>query len=92
MVVECFWNVHKKIPVLKCLLNKVAGLQDCCKTCLSQGHLRFYFSLGKTLKISSTFCRPCSSKSVKCKVIFTEPYLEPSRWSAMEVFCENSYF
>ena len=36
--------------MLKCLINKVAALQDCCKTYLSHAHLRFYFSLGKTLK------------------------------------------
>ena len=26
IVVECFWNVHRKMPVLECLLNEVAGL------------------------------------------------------------------
>ena len=78
--------------MLKCLINKVAALQDCCKTYLSHAHLRFYFSLGKTLKKkSSTFYRPCSSKNVKCKVMFIEAYLEPSRTSAIQLFCENSF-
>ena len=27
--------------------------------------------------------------NVNCKVIFTEAYLEPSRISTMELFCEN---
>ena len=51
VVVECSWNVYRKILVLKCLFNKVAGLQDCSKTFLFfTSHSRFYFSLGKTLK------------------------------------------
>ena len=36
--------------MLESLFNKVAGLQDCCKTYLLHAHLRYYFSLGKTLK------------------------------------------
>ena len=32
------------------LFNDVAGLQDCCKGYLLHTLLRFYFSLGKTLK------------------------------------------
>ena len=36
--------------VLKSLFNKVAGLKDCWKTYLLHSYLRFYFSLGKTLK------------------------------------------
>ena len=29
-------------------------------------------------------------KNVKCKVMFTEAYLEPSQTSMMELFCKNS--
>ena len=29
-------------------------------------------------------------KNVKCKVMFTEACLEPSRTSTMELFCKNS--
>ena len=36
--------------MLESLFNKVAGLQDCCKAYLLHTLLRFYFSLGKTLK------------------------------------------
>ena len=36
--------------VLETLSSKVTGLQDCRKTYLLYLHLRFYFSLGKTLK------------------------------------------
>ena len=43
------------------------------------------------LKNLSTFYRPCSSKNVKCKVMFTEAYLKPIQPSAKELFCENSY-
>ena len=90
MVVKCFWKIHRKIPVLECLLNKVVGLQDCCKTYLVHAHLRFYFSLGKTSKnFINVLYRPCSSKNVKCKVMFIEAYLEPSRTFAMELFYKN---
>ena len=30
------------------------------------------------------------SKNVKCNVMFTEAYLEPSRTPTMELFCENT--
>ena len=36
--------------MLESPFNKVAGLQDCWETYLLHAHLRFYFSLGKTLK------------------------------------------
>ena len=36
--------------MLRSHFNKVAGLQDCCKTYLLHALLRFYFSLAKTLK------------------------------------------
>ena len=36
--------------MLESLFNKVAGLQDCCKAYLLHSLLRFYLSLGKTLK------------------------------------------
>ena len=39
-----------KTPMLESLFNKVAGLQDCCKAYLLHTPLKFYFSLGKTLK------------------------------------------
>ena len=32
------------------LFNKVAGLQDCCKTYIVHPHVRFYFAVCKTLK------------------------------------------
>ena len=40
---------HTHVPVLESLFDKVAGLQDFCKTYLLHALLRFYFSLGKTL-------------------------------------------
>ena len=57
--------------MLESLFNKVAGLQD-----------RFYFSLAKTLKNFINFL----TNYVKCKVMLTEAYLEPSRTSTMELF------
>ena len=39
-----------KTPILESLFNTVAGLQDCCKAYLLHTLLKFYFSLGKTLK------------------------------------------
>ena len=36
--------------MLESLFNEVAGIQDCCKAYLLHTILRFYFSLGKTLK------------------------------------------
>ena len=56
--------------MLESLFNKVAGLQD-----------RFYFSLAKTLKNFINFI----TNYVKCKVMLTEAYLEPSRTSTMEL-------
>ena len=64
--------------MLECLFNKVAGLQDCCKTYLLHTHLKFFYS-GKTLNIMLNI-------NVKYKVMFTEAYLEPSRTSTMEPF------
>ena len=69
------------MPVLESLFNEVADLQDCWKTYLLHIDLKFYFSLSKTLKISPTFyiLRYCVLlKNVKCKVMFTDAYLEPS--------------
>ena len=57
--------------MLESLFNKVAGLQD-----------RFYFSLAKTLNIFINFL----TNYVKCKVMLTEAYLEPSRTATMELF------
>ena len=67
--------------MLESLFNKVAVLQDCCKTCLLHAFLRFYFSLGKTLKNLYVLV-----KNVKCKVMFREAYLEPSQTSTMGFF------
>ena len=36
--------------MLESLFNKVAGLQDSCKTYLLHALLRFHFSLGKALE------------------------------------------
>ena len=51
---------------------------------LLHAHLRFYISLDKILK------KRYQLKHVKCKVMFTEAYLEPSRTSTMEPFCESN--
>ena len=56
--------------MLGSLFNK-ADLQD-----------RFYFSLAKTLKNLINFL----INYVKCKVMLTEAYLEPSQTSTMELF------
>ena len=65
--------------MLESLFNKVAGLQDCCKTYLLHALVRFYFSLGKTLKnFINFFINYVLLKNVKCKVMFTGAYLEPS--------------
>ena len=69
-------STHRKTTVLESLFNKVAGLPDCCKSYLLHAHLRFYFSLGKTLKKFNAFL-----KNIKCKVMLTEAYLEPRRTS-----------
>ena len=62
--------------MLESPFNKVAGLQDCWETYLLHAHLRFYFSLGKTLKkINQT--------------MFTEAYyeqIEHLQWS----FCAKT--
>ena len=61
---------------MESLFNKVAGLQD-----------RFYFSLAKTLKNFINFLiNYVLLRNVKCKVMLTEAYLEPSRTSMMELF------
>ena len=77
--------------MLESLFNNVVGLQDCCKTYHLYSHLRFYFALGKTLKnFDQLSINYVLLKDVKCKVMFTEAYLEPSQTSMMELFCENS--
>ena len=61
--------------MMESLFNKVAGLQD-----------RFYFSLAKTLKNFINFLTNyVLLRNVKCKVMLTEAYLEPSRTSMMEL-------
>ena len=62
--------------VLESLFNKVTGLQDCSKTYLLYSHLRFYFPLGK--KFHQLSINYVLLKNVKCKVMFTGVYLEPS--------------
>ena len=47
-----------------------------CKTYLLHALLRLYFSLGKTLK--NFFINYVLLENVKCKVMLTEAYLEPS--------------
>ena len=62
--------------MLNALFNKVAGLQD-----------KFYFSLAKTLKNFINFLiNYVLLRNVKCKVMVTEAYLEPSQTSIMELF------
>ena len=72
--------------MLESLFNKVAVLQVCCKTYLLHALLRFYFSLVKPLKNSLIFYKLCLLRNVKCKVMLTEAYLEPSQTSMMELF------
>ena len=72
------------------LFNKVTWLQDCCKTNLLHAHLRFYFSVGKTLKRIHQFSiNYVLLNNLKCKIMFTEVYLEPSRISMMVFFAER---
>ena len=62
--------------MLEPLFNKVVGLLD-----------RFHFSLAKTLKNFINFFRNyVVLRNVKCKVMLTEGYFEPSRTSTMELF------
>ena len=49
------WEYSQETSVFKSIFNKVAGLQDCCKTYLFHTQLRFYFSSGKTLKTFINF-------------------------------------
>ena len=73
--------------MLDSLFTKVEGLQDCCKTYLLHALLKFYISLGKTLKnFINFFITYVLLNIVKYKVMFTEAYLEPSRTSTMELF------
>ena len=75
--------------LLESLFNKVAGLQDCSKTCLFHAPWRFYFSLGKKLKkFHQLSINNVLLKNVKCKVMFTEAYLEPSWTSMMGLFAK----
>ena len=62
--------------MLESLFDKVAGLEG-----------RFYFSLAKTLKNFINFLTNyVLLRNVKCKVMLTEAYLEPSWTSMMELF------
>ena len=95
-----FWGIPRKMPVLESFFNEVARLQDCCKTYLLHAQLRFYFPLVKTFKnfINILLTMLCLLKSIiyllktvnKCKVMFTEVYLEPSRTSMMGLFLQKS--
>ena len=59
--------------MLESLFNKVAGLQD-----------RFDFSLAKNF--INFLTNYVLLRNVKCKVMLTEAYLEPSPTSTMELF------
>ena len=94
-----FWGIPRKMPVLESFFNEVARLQDCCKSYLLHAQLRFYFSLVKTFKNFINILLTMSLKSIvyllktvnKCKVMFTEVYLEPSRTSMMGLFFAKIY-
>ena len=74
-----FWNIHRKTPAFESLFNKVAVRQDCRKTYLLHAHLRFYFSLGKTLKnFNQRSINYVLLKNVKCKVMFRVEHLQRS--------------
>ena len=76
--------------MLEYLFNKVAGLEDCSKTSLLHLHLRLYFWLDKTLKnLHQLPINYILLKNVKCKVMFTEVYLEPNGTSMMEFFAKT---
>ena len=77
---------HASENVLKSLFNKAARLQDCCKTYLLHSHLLFSQNLKKFHQLSINYLLV---KNVKCKVTFTEAYLEPSQTSTMKVFDEE---
>ena len=72
--------------MLESLFDKAADLQDCWKTYLLHADLIFFY-FGKTLKVSDFLINYILLKNVKCKVMFTDAYLGPSRTSAMELFC-----
>ena len=74
-----FWYIYRKTPVLE------------SRTDLLHAHLRFYFSLGNTLKNFIDFLETMFFlKNVKRKVMLTEVYLEPKRKSMKFFFCKNS--
>ena len=60
----------------------------CCKIYLLHSHLKFYLSLGKTLKKLSV--DHVVLKNVKYKLMFSKAYLEPSQVSMIKPFCEIS--
>ena len=53
----------------------------------------FFFrqNLKKFHDFSSNFIINVFLKKVKCRVMFTEAYLEPSQTSTMELFCKNNW-
>ena len=67
--------------VAESVLDKIAGLQDCCKTYLLHAHLRFYFSF-PLFFINFVFL-----KSVRCKFMFMF-IQKPSRASTMDFFAK----
>ena len=52
--------------------------------------LKIFFSFKLNLKKFHQLSTNYVLENVKCKVMFTEAYLEPNQTSAMELFCENS--
>ena len=73
--------------LLESFVNKVAGLQDCCKACFTSTLKILFFFRQKCHQISTNYIL---LKNVKCRVMLTEAYLEPSWTSTMVLFCENS--
>ena len=74
-------SLSKKVEVLHSGL-----LQDLSFT----RPVKILFFIRQNLKRKfSFFYKLCFSKNVKCKVMFAEAYLEPSRTSKMEPFCQN---
>ena len=73
--------------MLESLFNKIVGLQDCCKIYLLHALLRFISLWLKQLqKINYLSIDYVLLRNVKCKVMLTEPYLEPSQTSTMQLF------
>ena len=79
-----FKNIHWSCSIKKAVpkyfgvcKGKCVGVRTVARHLL-YSHLRFSFSWGKTLNISSNFIINVFCKNVECKVMVTEVYLEPS--------------